>query len=191
MLGPRLRGGGPPYVSLNQRGRPLREPFNLPVPLGSIADDGCEQYDGNGTDPVLSRCRGAGHNNPYKLLFLTQELLLSQAALTCLIAVSDIERFDPLDQAGGSIWTNGDCEDVIDTRNRDGNGQVSQDFGLTSREHDVLKLLGEGWTDKEIAIGLGVSKFTINKHVRAILTKVGAASRTEAAVRAFKVGLID
>ena len=105
--------------------------------------------------------------------------------------MSDIERFDPLDRAGGSIWTNGYCEDVIDTRNRDGNGQVSQDFGLTSREHDVLKLLGEGWTDKEIAIGLGVSKFTINKHVRAILTKVGAASRTEAAVRAFKVELID
>ena len=65
-----------------------------------------------------------------------------------------------------------------------------QDFGLTRRERDVLQIMGDGKTDKEIAVALGVSKFTINKRIRAILMKIGAASRTEAAVRAFKVELI-
>ena len=65
-----------------------------------------------------------------------------------------------------------------------------RDFGVSKREHDVLQLMADGMTDKEIAVSLAVSTFTINKHVGAILRKVGAASRTEAAVRAIRMGLI-
>jgi len=65
-----------------------------------------------------------------------------------------------------------------------------QDYGVSKREHDVLQLMADGMTDKEIAVSLPVSTFTINKHVGAILRKVGAASRTEAAVRAIRMGLI-
>ena len=83
-----------------------------------------------------------------------------------------------------------DGEDTVDNQTRDGNARASQDFGLTRREREVLQLVADGRTDQEIAAVLGVSTFTINKHVRAILVKMGAASRTEAAVRAFKVGLI-
>ena len=66
----------------------------------------------------------------------------------------------------------------------------AQNLGLTHRECNVLQLIADGKTDKEIAFALRISTASINKDVRAILLKVGAASRTAAAVRAIRVGLI-
>jgi PAS domain S-box-containing protein len=64
-------------------------------------------------------------------------------------------------------------------------------YMLTFREFTVLQLLADGVADKEIAERLGVSIFTINKHVANILAKMHAASRTEAAVRAQREGLLS
>ena len=64
-------------------------------------------------------------------------------------------------------------------------------YGLSYREFSVLHLLKGGTTDKEIAEDLGISVFTVNKHVSNILTKMNAASRTEATIRALQEGLID
>ena len=63
-------------------------------------------------------------------------------------------------------------------------------YGLTFRELSVLHLVAEGLGDKEIAKRIGVSIFTVNKHVAKILEKMGAASRTEAAVRAARENLV-
>jgi DNA-binding NarL/FixJ family response regulator len=63
-------------------------------------------------------------------------------------------------------------------------------FSLSFRELIVLDLLVEGLADKEISAKLNCSRFTVNKHVASILTKMGARSRTEAAVRAIRLGLI-
>jgi DNA-binding NarL/FixJ family response regulator len=63
-------------------------------------------------------------------------------------------------------------------------------YGLSYREFGVLHLLKNGTTDKEIAGELGISVFTVNKHVSNILTKMRAASRTEATIRALQEGLI-
>nr|WP_296773965.1 LuxR C-terminal-related transcriptional regulator [Rhodococcus sp. (in: high G+C Gram-positive bacteria)] len=52
---------------------------------------------------------------------------------------------------------------------------------LTPREHDVLALLGEGRTNKQIAENLVISVKTVSVHVSNVLTKLGAANRTEAA----------
>lgn len=57
-------------------------------------------------------------------------------------------------------------------------------YGLSLREMAVLFLLTEGLADKEIATILGVTAYTVNKHVGAILAKMQARSRTAAAVRA-------
>jgi two-component system, NarL family, response regulator LiaR len=51
---------------------------------------------------------------------------------------------------------------------------------LTSREREVLKLLVEGMTNKEIASRLVISESTARLHVSAILEKLGASNRTEA-----------
>ncbi len=61
---------------------------------------------------------------------------------------------------------------------------------LTSREREVLRLLGEGLANKGIAARLGISENTVKFHVNAIMGKLGAQSRTEAVVRAARLGLI-
>jgi two-component system nitrate/nitrite response regulator NarL len=61
---------------------------------------------------------------------------------------------------------------------------------LTPREFDVLQLLAEGLSNKAIASQLDISEHTVKFHVNAILGKLGAQSRTEAVVRATRLGLI-
>ncbi len=62
--------------------------------------------------------------------------------------------------------------------------------GLTPRERDVLRLVAEGMPNKSIARTLGVSDHTVKFHVNAILSKLGAQSRTEAVTRAARLGLL-
>jgi len=62
---------------------------------------------------------------------------------------------------------------------------------LTTRERDVLKLMVEGLNNVEIADRLVVSPSTIKTHVSSILTKLGVASRTEAATLSVRHHLVD
>jgi DNA-binding NarL/FixJ family response regulator len=61
--------------------------------------------------------------------------------------------------------------------------------GLTARQLEVLALLGEGLTNAEIAERLVVSPRTAEHHVAAVLTKLGATTRREAARRAAELSL--
>lgn len=61
---------------------------------------------------------------------------------------------------------------------------------LTKRELEVLQLLAEGLANKMIAQRLAISDHTVKFHVNAIMTKLNAQSRTEAVVRATRLGLI-
>ena len=60
---------------------------------------------------------------------------------------------------------------------------------LTGRELEVLRLLAEGLTDKEIAEALFVSVTTVRYHVGNLMGKTGFASRTELAVKAVRSGI--
>ena len=62
---------------------------------------------------------------------------------------------------------------------------------LTPREAEVLQLLAEGLGNKDIAIRLSISEHTIKFHIRSILGKLGATSRTEAVTRGLRGGLIE
>lgn len=61
---------------------------------------------------------------------------------------------------------------------------------LTPRQHEVLRLLERGLTTKEIAAELGISRFTVNNHVRAILGALGASSRSGAIYEARRLNLL-
>lgn len=61
---------------------------------------------------------------------------------------------------------------------------------LTPREQEVLQLLAEGLTNRAIAQKLDVSEHTVKFHVTAIMSKLDAQSRTEAVVRATRLGLL-
>jgi DNA-binding NarL/FixJ family response regulator len=53
--------------------------------------------------------------------------------------------------------------------------------GLSARENEVLALLADGMTDREIAVALAISRRTVESHVRNVLDKLAVQSRLEAA----------
>jgi DNA-binding NarL/FixJ family response regulator len=61
---------------------------------------------------------------------------------------------------------------------------------LTSRELEVLRLVGAGKANKEIAKELVISERTARTHVSNVLRKIGVSSRTQAAVLAIRQGLV-
>jgi DNA-binding NarL/FixJ family response regulator len=61
---------------------------------------------------------------------------------------------------------------------------------LTPREIEVLRLMGDGLVNKEIAVRLGISEHTAKLHVASILGKLQASSRTDAVAQGMRRGLI-
>lgn len=67
---------------------------------------------------------------------------------------------------------------------------VGSEVPLTPREHDVLHLLVEGASNKEIARRLGISASTVKFHVGPVLDKLGADGRTDAVANAMRRRII-
>jgi DNA-binding NarL/FixJ family response regulator len=61
---------------------------------------------------------------------------------------------------------------------------------LTARETEVLRLIGAGQANRQIAITLSVSEKTVTVHVSNLLAKLGLTSRTQAALYAMRIGLV-
>ncbi|MFX1681118.1 response regulator transcription factor [Mitsuaria sp. CC2] len=62
---------------------------------------------------------------------------------------------------------------------------------LTTREETVLQLLARGQCNKSIATNLGIAPGTVKSHVKAILGKLAASTRTEAASIAAELGIVE
>lgn len=60
-------------------------------------------------------------------------------------------------------------------------------LGLTPRQHDVLRLLGRGKSNKEIAQALGLAEGTVKLHVSAILRALDVENRTQAVIAAARL----
>jgi DNA-binding NarL/FixJ family response regulator len=72
-----------------------------------------------------------------------------------------------------------------------GNGRTTTDAeALSPRETDVLALMAEGLTNRQIATRLWISEATVKSHVSHILAKFGSADRTQAIVFAMRAGLV-
>ena len=69
--------------------------------------------------------------------------------------------------------------------------QRAEAFSVTPREHDVLRLVADGLTNKEIGARLSITEDTVKKHVQNIIWKLRAADRTQAAILAYRMGLLD
>jgi D-alanyl-D-alanine carboxypeptidase/D-alanyl-D-alanine-endopeptidase (penicillin-binding protein 4) len=63
-------------------------------------------------------------------------------------------------------------------------------YELTPRQREVLGLIVEGLDNREIAVRLGISERTARAHVSAVLQRLGASNRTQAAVAAVQKGLL-
>jgi ATP/maltotriose-dependent transcriptional regulator MalT len=67
-------------------------------------------------------------------------------------------------------------------------GRVSDT--LTAREHDVIAMTGQGFTNKRIAHILEISPETVKSHIKRIFSKLAVSTRTEAVFRAGSLGLL-
>jgi DNA-binding NarL/FixJ family response regulator len=93
-------------------------------------------------------------------------LVLLDRNATQAFSAGNLGKADPLNEAGNELEE------------------------LTAREMEVLRLLGEGLGNKQIAARLNISEHTAKFHLSSILGKMGVASRTEAVSQGIRRGLI-
>lgn len=58
---------------------------------------------------------------------------------------------------------------------------------LTDRETQILRLIAQGLTNKEISCTLIISESTVENHIHKIYTKLGVSNRAQAVARAFRL----
>ncbi len=76
---------------------------------------------------------------------------------------------------------------LIENEERDeGNGDIRKIAALTKREYEVLTLIAEGLSNKDIADRLYISEKTVKNHVSSIFKKIEVNDRIQAAIFAFK-----
>lgn len=66
-----------------------------------------------------------------------------------------------------------------------------RDYGLTRREWDIVRAIGDAMSNKDIAVQLGISEYTVKHHLTKIFDKVGVYSRLELAMMATHHGLVN
>ncbi len=92
--------------------------------------------------------------------------------------------------AAGLVTVHRDEADAILSVRRPSPAGLAPVESLTPREREVLAMLAEGCSNKQIAARLDISEHTAKFHVASILGKLGAASRTEAVTAAIRLGLL-
>jgi len=92
--------------------------------------------------------------------------------------------------AGESLLNAGMVAGLLQRMGRNGPDQQAASHSLSDRELDVLRLLVAGKTNREIAQDLVVSMSTVKTHVEHVIAKLGVADRTQAAVKATRLGIV-
>ena len=80
---------------------------------------------------------------------------------------------------------------VMEELRQGGQPSSQADADLSEREVEVLRLIAEGRSNTEIAERLVISEHTVKRHVSNILSKLHLADRTQAAVYAWREGMVD
>jgi DNA-binding NarL/FixJ family response regulator len=145
---------------------------------------------------------------------VTATRLLTQqydgVAVVAMTSYSEVDRIRGALGAGASgyLLKDAEADQVVDGIRKAHRGemplgpvvsrQLARAFGspgragvdtLTAREHEVLRLLAAGLSNREIASRLSISERTARSHVSSILDKLGLRSRTQAALYAVQQGL--
>lgn len=62
--------------------------------------------------------------------------------------------------------------------------------GLTSREQQILDLIAEGYTNRQISSNLSISEATVENHIHHIFVKLGISNRAQAVAHAFQLRML-
>jgi DNA-binding NarL/FixJ family response regulator len=89
--------------------------------------------------------------------------------------------------SGGNLITPSSIATLLNRR-RQADGQRES---LTAREKEVLRLMAEGVSSRDIANRLGISYATVRTHIRSLGAKLGVHSKVQAIVKARELALID
>ena len=113
-------------------------------------------------------------------------------ALVVAIDIGEGELADRLaallaDAPGLRLAAPGEIADVVIVLPRD---KADADVALTPRELEVLALIAEGASNKEIARKLAISVHTVKFHIASLFDKLDADGRTEAVAQAARAGAI-
>ena len=123
------------------------------------------------------------------------------------LATAGVSRYLPKSASGGDLVSavyeaadgrlvflpvtrNGKHGTSILSSGTDGAQSTAAHGNLTSREIEVLKHMGQGLRNQEIADTLGISPRTVETHIRHVLLKLGVNSRTKAVLLAMKYGVL-
>ena len=88
---------------------------------------------------------------------------------------------------GGSLFTPRTIASLLNSR-REVEAQLER---LTPREKEVLRMMAEGISSREIATRLGISYTTVRTHIRSLGSKLGVHSKLEAIVKARELALVE
>jgi excisionase family DNA binding protein len=110
--------------------------------------------------------------------------LLGEAAFR---AAWDAGRADPTGLVAAALAVHGEAVSAAIRSNSERHAGIS---ALSPRERDVLRLLAEGKSDRQIGEALFITRRTASKHVSSILTKLGVDTRAGAVAAALRGGLI-
>ena len=160
-IGSRVRVMNPDVVLVDAASMPLRSLDDIDVPILMLVS--------SPRDSAQAFEAGAG-----AVLLRTAAADKLHAALHAL--ANDLVTADPEVAAA-----------MFDQRRR---APDSMENPLTQRELEVMQHLAAGRPNREIASLLGITEHTVKFHVNSILAKLGAESRTEAVVRAARLGVV-
>src|SRR4029077_11140585 len=150
--------------------------------------------DGTGADAGL----GIRQVRPdTKLIFLTREdsdaarFAAIEAGASAFIhksqAASEVVNAIRTVAAGGTLFTPRTIATLLNKRRE----MDSQLESLTPREKEVLRLMAEAISSRDIAARLGISYTTVRTHIRSLGSKLGVHSKLEAIVQARELALIE
>lgn len=123
--------------------------------------------------------------------------LSGKALVQAIQSVLDGEQYIPIQKGTGKVMPSYYADEKRANFNygglsetQEGIKQEDNNFKLTPREKEVLVYLAKGDSNKEIANALGLQVVTVKLHVRGICRKLDANNRTQAALKATKLGLV-
>ena len=122
----------------------------------------------------------ASRPEPIRLAFDVSDPVLADRLATALSGLPDVRLVPDRDTADAVV--------VLPTTAA---AQPSGTSPLTAREVEVLGLLAEGASNKDIARQLGISVHTAKFHVGSVIDKLDAVGRTDAVAHAARLGVIN